>query len=114
MRYNLCDHNYFYFYGNTIVLCLQAIYLILHVISKLAIDIISSQPPESQTTATDPVYVEIGPSTIATSQENFLLSLGDDKVEYTEVKQTAKDRKVNTDSMPGDAASIIIAISLPI
>ena len=80
------------------------------------LSILSSQPPESQTTATDPVYVEIGPSTTITSQENFLLPLYDDhdKVEYTEVKQTAEDRKVNTDSMPGDAASITIAISLPI
>ena len=69
------------------------------------LSILSSQPPESQ--ATDPVYVEIGPSTIATSQENFLLSLGDDKVEYTEVKQTAEDRKVNTDSKPGDASTRI-------
>ena len=29
------------------------------------------------------------------------------KVEYTEVKQTAEDRKVNTDSKPGDAVSRI-------
>ena len=71
------------------------------------LSILSSQPPESQTTHTDPVYVEIGPSTIATSQENFLLLLGDDRVEYTEVKQTAEDRKVNTDSKPGDASSRI-------
>ena len=81
------------------------------------LSILSSQPPESQATPTDPVYVEVGPSTTITSQENFLLPLYDDlhdKVEYTEVKQTAEDRKVNTDSMPGDAASIIIAISLPI
>ena len=69
------------------------------------LSILSSQPPESQATPTDPVYVEIGPSTTITSQENFLLPSYDDhdKVEYTEVKQTAEDRKVNTDSMPGDA-----------
>ena len=80
------------------------------------LSILSSQPPESQSTPTDPVYVEIGPSTTITSQETFLLPLhyDHDKVEYTEVQQTAEDRKVNTDSMPGDAASIIIAISLPI
>ena len=48
-----------------------------------------------------PVYVDIGPST--TSQENtprFLVPLCDDKVEYTEVKQTEK-RKFNIDSKPG-------------
>ena len=51
------------------------------------LSILSSQLPESQTTPTDPVYVEIGPSTTVTvtSQENFLLPLCDDKVEYSEV-----------------------------
>ena len=74
------------------------------------LSILSFQSPESQTTHTDPVYVEIGPSTTIISQENFLLPLYDDlhdKVEYTEVKQTAEDRKANTDSKPGDASSRI-------
>ena len=40
--------------------------------------ILSFQSPESQTTHTDLVYVEIGPSTTVASQENFLLPLCDD------------------------------------
>ena len=59
------------------------------------------QPPESQTTHPDPVYVDIGPST--TSYKNvqmILVPSCDDKVEYAEVKQTEK-RKNNTDSKQG-------------